>query len=229
MNWQATIERTVSGMGYDLVDVERSAGGLLRVTIDRQPGQIYPTGPGDSVLVEDCELVTRQLQYVLEVDGVDYARLEVSSPGLDRPLRKPADWQRFIGHEIELTLREPFMDRRRWRGVLVAAAADLAGAGDTAWRLELPAEGTQQPRLRKGGKPAVKTAAKAAKVAKGNSATVPALQQVLDFSLDEVRDARLVPFVDFKGRRGAAEQHEQELDGPAPAAGAQDVDGGLGT
>ena len=115
MSWQAALERTITGMGYDLVDVERSAGGLLRVTIDRLPGQVYPTGPGEFVLVEDCELVTRQLQYLLEVEAVEYSRLEVSSPGLDRPLRKPADWARFVGSEIDITLRQPFEGRRKWR------------------------------------------------------------------------------------------------------------------
>lgn len=229
MSWQAALERTVIGMGYDLVDVERSAGGLLRVTIDRLPGRDYATGAGEFILVEDCELVTRQLQYLLEVEAVDYARLEVSSPGLDRPLKKPADWQRFVGSEIELTLRQPFMDRRKWRGVLVAADAGVAGAGETAWRLELPAENDKPARLRKGGKPAVKTAAKVAKVAKGAAATVPAVQQVLDFSLDEVRDARLVPVVDFKGRRGSGEAAalaEHDDDRPEHAAAAEKQDGG---
>lgn len=223
MSWQAALERTVTGMGYDLVDVERSAGGLLRVTIDRLPGQAYPTGGGEHVLVEDCELVTRQLQYLLEVEAVDYARLEVSSPGLDRPLNKPADWQRFVGAEIEISLREPFMNRRKWRGLLAAAAPEVPGAGDTAWRLELPEENTTPARLRKGGKPAVKTAARTAKVAKGDAATVSPVQQVLDFSLDEVREARLVPVVDFKGRRGVAPAPE---DAAAHPAEAEKEDGG---
>ena len=83
---RGSIEVTVTGLGYELVDVEREPRGLLRVTIDRLPGRSYPSGPtGDGaefVTVDDCELVTRQLQYSLEVDGVAYERLEVSSPGL---------------------------------------------------------------------------------------------------------------------------------------------------
>jgi ribosome maturation factor RimP len=114
-SWQQAIDRTVGALGYELVDAERSAGGLLRVTIDRVAGHSYETGPGDAVTVEDCERVTRQLQYALDVDGVDYARLEVSSPGLDRPLKKPADWDRFAGSEVDLTLRTPFQGRKRWR------------------------------------------------------------------------------------------------------------------
>jgi len=166
--WQQAIERTIGAMGYELVDAERSALGLLRVFIDRVAGRAYETGPGEAVTVDDCELVTRQLQYALEVDRIDYARLEVSSPGLDRPLCKPADWQRFAGHEVDLTLRVPFQGRKRWRGQLQAREA--------GWRLVLPPP---------------ERGAKAA----------PAADQALDFELAEVREARLVPQLDFKSRR----------------------------
>jgi ribosome maturation factor RimP len=203
MGWQDALERTVSGLGYGLVDVERSAGGLLRVTIDRLPGHGYSTGPGEAVLVEDCEIVTRQLQYVLEVEAVDYNRLEVSSPGLDRSLKKQADWPRFVGSDVEVTLREPFQNRRKWRGVLEA------GGSDVAWRLVLPLD---KPVSRT----ALKRAAKA--VAAGEADAMPA-QQVLDFLLDEVREARLVPVVDFKGRRGLAQDDESGLE-------AEKIDGG---
>ena len=91
------IDRTVTGLGYELVDLERTGGGLLRVYIDRVPGHVYPAGESEFVTVDDCEAVTRQLQYVLEVENCDYARLEVSSPGLDRPLKREADYARFAG------------------------------------------------------------------------------------------------------------------------------------
>ena len=208
--WQQALERTVTGLGFDLVDVERAAGGLLRVTIDRLPGQTYSTGPGDSVVVEDCEIVTRQLQFLLEVEAVDYARLEVSSPGLDRPLKKLADWQRFIGVDIELTLRESFQNRKKWQGELAA------GTNAQSWRLILPAD-----------KPMSRTASK--RLAKHGAAEVAemgesASQKTLDFLLDEVREARLVPVVDFKGRRGGAAGPE---DGAADsrALEAQNADG----
>ena len=203
MSWQDALDKltkTVTGMGYDLVDVERTTGGLLRVSIDRLPGQVYDTGPGDVVTVDDCEVVTRQLQFVLEVAAVDYARLEVSSPGLDRPLKKLADWQRFVGVEIELTLREAFEGRKKWRGTLAA------GASDTAWRLLLP------PPVR-----AVKPGARVSAKALAAAAALP--QQVMDFELDEVRDACLVPVVDFKGRRG-------QPDDAAPVAQTENTDGG---
>ena len=207
MSWQQALERTVTGLGYDLVDVERSAGGLLRVTIDRLPGRVYSTGPGEFVVVEDCEIVTRQLQFLLEVEAVDYARLEVSSPGLDRPLKKPADWQRFVGAEVEVTLREAFQGRKKWRG-------DLAvGCNGDAWRLVLPLD---KPVSRTASKRAAK--AEAAQSAGGLPAAATTALQTLDFLLDEVREARLVPVVDFRGRRGgpsglsAAPDAASELD-----------------
>jgi ribosome maturation factor RimP len=161
---QGCVERTVTGLGYDLVDTERGARGLLRVTIDRLPGD--PAGA--FITVDDCERVTRQLQQVLEVEGLAYERLEVSSPGLDRPLRKPADWLRFAGDEVDVSLREAFRGRKRYRGVLRALEAGR-------FRLELT-----DPPPGAGG------------------------EQALDFSLDEVREARLVPVFDFKGRGAAA-------------------------
>jgi len=179
MNWQAAIERTVTGLGYDLVDTERSARGLLRVFIDRVPND--PTG--EFVTVDDCERVTRQLQHVLEVEGCAYERLEVSSPGLDRPLKKAADYVRFAGQAIELTLKLPFQGRKKYQGVL--SAAESGG-----WRIVFD-DG------------------------KG--------EQALDFSLEEVREARLVPVVDFKGRRFAPPPGAVAGDEP-PAV--EEVDGG---
>jgi ribosome maturation factor RimP len=129
MNWQLAIERTVTGLNYELVDVERSAAGLLRVFIDRLPTHSYADGSGGAVNVEDCERVTRQLQYVLEVEAVAYQRLEVSSPGLDRPLKREADYARFTGHEVNITLKLPFKGRKNYRGQLLRE-------GD-AWRLAL--------------------------------------------------------------------------------------------
>jgi ribosome maturation factor RimP len=169
-NWQGAVDRTVTGLGYDLVDTERSAGGMLRVTIDRVAGD--PNG--EFITVDDCEKVTRQLQHVLEVEGCDYSRLEVSSPGLDRPLKKPADYARFAGSQIDLTLKLVYQGRKKYRG-------ELQSNGD-AWRLVLTPE-------------------------KGKA------EQALDFSLEEVREARLVPVLDFKGRRSSPVPSGLEVDG----------------
>lgn len=172
MNWQAAVESTVTGLGYDLVDCERSPKGLLRVYIDR----VANDPAGEYIIVEDCERVTRQLQHVLEVEGIPYERLEVSSPGLDRPLNKAADYARFAGQEIELALKVPFQGRKKYKGLLEAL-----GEG---WRL-------------------VFTAGK--------------VEQALDFSLDEVKEARLVPVVDFKGRRFQPAPAETTPDAQAQA------------
>jgi ribosome maturation factor RimP len=166
LGWHEAIASTVLGLGYELVDVERAQRGLLRVTIDRVPGHGYRAtdgtpDPGEFVTVDDCERVTRQLQYALEVEAMAYARLEVSSPGLDRPLRREADYLRFAGQAVSITLRQPFEGRKSWQGLLSRAE----GGG---WSIGF-----------KNGK----------------------TEQELAFTLDEVREARLVPVLDFKGRK----------------------------
>ena len=100
-------------MGYELVDVQASNGGrLLRVFIDKPGG----------VNVDDCAAVSRQLSRVLPVEGIGYDRLEVSSPGLDRPLRKRGDFARFAGHRADVRMRTPDASgRRRFVGVLRSA------------------------------------------------------------------------------------------------------------
>jgi ribosome maturation factor RimP len=106
------IEKTVAGLGFELVDIEQSPRGrVLRVFIDQQD----KTGGVD---VEDCAWVSQQLSRVLTVENVDYDRLEISSPGLDRVLKKPADFARFAGSEINLRLRLPVDGRRNFNGVL---------------------------------------------------------------------------------------------------------------
>ncbi len=199
MGWQEAIASTVAGLGYELVDVERAQRGLLRITIDRIAGHVYRTGRGpdavvdsnEFVTVEDCEQVTRQLQYALEVEGLDYARLEVSSPGLDRPLKREADYQRFVGLQISVTLKQPFEKRKNWQGVLTRPE-NQGEAG--AWSLVF-------------------------KVGK--------TEQVLGFTLQEVREARLVPVVNFKGRPSKlGDDAETGGANEAAAKPAPEVDGG---
>ena len=182
MSLQQTIEDTVRGLGYDLVEIERSAGGLLRVTIDFPWGPASPAAP---VTVEDCERVTRQLQYALEVDGVDYQRLEVSSPGIDRPLRNEQDFERFAGEVVDLVLKAPIgaaasglvnANRKKFRGTLQKGED---GAWQIVWRDE----------------PAVKPGQRV------SAKRPPAPEQVMGFTLDELASARLAAVVDFKGRK----------------------------
>ena len=72
VGWREAIAATVTGLGFELVDIERAQRGLLRVFIDRIPGRAYALA-GEFVTVEDCEQVTRQLQYVLEVEALTTA------------------------------------------------------------------------------------------------------------------------------------------------------------
>jgi ribosome maturation factor RimP len=178
---QDIAQQTVTGLGYELVEIERSAGGLLRVTID------LPWAPGQEnfVNVEDCEKVTRQLQYALEVEGVDYKRLEVSSPGLDRPLRSERDFERFAGEMVDITLKAPVgpagpgqvaANRKKFRG-------ELGRADNGGWQLVWSEEPAAKPGQRVSRK------------------KEPAPLQAIGFTLDELKEARLAPVVDFKGRR----------------------------
>ena len=104
------VEITVNGLGYELVDFERSGRGMLRVFIDKPQG----------ISVEDCQTVSNQLTRLFLVENVDYDRLEVSSPGLDRPLKKEADFVRFAGQKVQLKLRMPLAGRKNFVGVIEA-------------------------------------------------------------------------------------------------------------
>src|SRR3954469_1001942 len=100
---QAVIEPVVAGMGYELVELQAANGGrMLRLFIDK-PGGIN---------VDDCAAVSRQLSRVFEVEGVEYDRLEVSSPGLDRPLRKGSDFARFTGQKADVRMRTPDKNKK---------------------------------------------------------------------------------------------------------------------
>lgn len=189
MGWQTDIEQTVKGMGYELVEAERSTGGLLRVFIENPDGE-------PAITVDDCERVTRQLQYALEVQNVDYKRLEVSSPGLDRPLKFKNDYLRFAGERVEVTFKNSVTLRaadgselykqKHFFGTLQAAK----NAGTDSWLLVL------EPQADAGRKPGAKRSKKA----------VDEPVMGLHFLLDEVREARLAPMVDFKGKKGQVKQ-----------------------
>ncbi|MEB0163363.1 ribosome maturation factor RimP, partial [Glaciimonas sp. CA11.2] len=111
------IEKTVVGMDYELVELEKAAGGLLRVFIDITP----ENAEQGAITVEDCEKVTHQLLHVLTVENIVYERLEVSSPGLDRPLKKYSDYLRFAGKEVIIKLCLPMpgaAHRKTFQGIL---------------------------------------------------------------------------------------------------------------
>jgi ribosome maturation factor RimP len=177
-----TIAQTVTGLGYDLVDVERTKGGLLRVTIDFP----YVLGTELFINAEDCEKVTRQLVFVLEVEGASYSRLEVSSPGIDRPLKTEKDFERFVGELIDLTLKAP---------VGAAAAGSTVSANQKKFRGTLEKDAAAGWQIVWSDEPEVKPGQKVSKK------RIPAPLQALGFTLDEIATARLAPVVDFKGRK----------------------------
>ena len=194
MALQQIVEQTVNGLGYDLVEIDRSAGGLLRITIDLpwEVPQASVPSVEQFITVEDCEKVTRQLQFALEVDGVEYRRLEVSSPGIDRPLRHLKDFERFVGQMVDITLKVPLglaaagqvhANRKKFRGVLEKV---LDAEGAQGWQIVWSDAPVVKPGLR---------------VSKKRDASP---LQALGFVFEELREARLAPVVSFKGRGGVS-------------------------
>ena len=110
MELNSLLESTLQGLGYELVDLELSNHGkLLRVFIDKP----------DGISVEDCVLVSNHISRLLAVEmDFDYDRLEVSSPGLDRPVKKEADFVRFSGEKAQVKLRVPLQGRKKFVGTL---------------------------------------------------------------------------------------------------------------
>ncbi len=146
----AVVESTLAGMGFDLVDARASGGGrLLAIFIER------PEGAGSGISVDDCAEVSRHLARVFAVEGIDYDRLEVSSPGLDRPLRKPDDFVRFAGSKVDVKMRTADESgRRRYTGLLRGAQGRVATVAvdgrDVALNLDDIDRARLVPDLRKG-------------------------------------------------------------------------------
>ena len=109
------VEKALGALGYELVDCEGVNGGrLLRVFIDKDGG----------ITVDDCARVSNHLTRIFAVEGVDYERLEVSSPGLDRRLKRAKDFRRFQGEKAKVRLRVPINGQRNFVGVLRGADDD---------------------------------------------------------------------------------------------------------
>jgi ribosome maturation factor RimP len=106
----ALLDRSLTQLGYELVDLEISnRGKLLRLFIDKPEG----------ITIDDCVLVSNQVGNLLTVEHeIDYDRLEVSSPGLDRVLKKHTDFERFIGERANVKLRVPVETRKNFLGIL---------------------------------------------------------------------------------------------------------------
>ena len=138
MNLTELLERTLPSLGFELVDIELSPKGRqVRVFIDKP----------DGVDVEDCANVSNHLTRLFAVENIDYERLEVSSPGLDRPLKKAGDFARFAGQDVQLTLREPIDGARRLKGTLRGLDDDVVLVETAKGRLSIPIAGIERARL----------------------------------------------------------------------------------
>lgn len=136
------IEPAVAGLGYELVGVEYRGGatnGLLRVYIDHE----------DGITLEDCQAVSHQLSGLLDVEDPipGHYALEVSSPGLDRPLFKAQDYARFAGQRVKVRMHGPVQGRRNFTGRLLGLEGDNAIVEVDGEEYELPLDQVDQARL----------------------------------------------------------------------------------
>ena len=132
------VEQAVNGLGYELVDFETSPRArLLRIFIDSPQG----------IVVEDCAKVSNHLSRLLTVENIDYDRLEISSPGLDRPLKKAADFERFAGQEAQVRTRLPIDGRRNFSGVLMGIKDGVVSVQGSEKSFELPLDQIDKARL----------------------------------------------------------------------------------
>ena len=136
---EGILEPTLNGLGFELVDAQVSnRGRFVRIFMDKPGG----------ITVEDCAAVSRHLSRVLEVEGVDYDRLEVSSPGLDRPLRKAADFARFAGQKVDVRMRlADASGRRRYIGLLKGIEGATATVEVDGAPVTLQLDGMDRARL----------------------------------------------------------------------------------
>ena len=123
MNIEDFLDATITGLGYEFAGLERPGSGLLRIFIDGS----------DGINVEDCALVSNHLSRLFLVEGIDYGRLEISSPGMDRMLRKASEFIRFTGETARVKLRVPQNGQRNFVGV-------LRGVNDENLKLEVDSE-----------------------------------------------------------------------------------------
>ena len=168
------VKNTVLALGFELVDFERG-GGMLKVYIDKPAG----------ITVEDCAAVSNQLTRVFMVENIDFERLEVSSPGLDRPLKTIADFEKFIGVRVKVRLHQAIDARKRFDGEVMAVEGDKI-TFDLADDVALAA----------GSKVKVKKVASKAKIdakASAKNAEEQTVAKKITVSLSDIDRARLIP------------------------------------
>lgn len=164
------IESLAADLGYEVIDIEHSSGGLLRVYIDMPEADRL-------INVQDCERVSNHLIHGLPVMGIDFQRLEVSSPGMDRRLTTAKHFRQFLGCEVKLKLRQAVSGRKNFQGQLAPAEE----SGPTASNASKAPEHTERFFL----------------IFQADDGS----EQQLDFLVSDIDLARLVPQLPFKERR----------------------------
>lgn len=136
---EGILEPTLQGLGFELVDAQVSnRGRFLRIFMDKPGG----------ITVDECAAVSRHLSRLFEVEGIDYDRLEVSSPGLDRPLRHAADFVRFAGQKVDVQMRlKDAQGRRRYVGLLRGIEGATATVEVDGVPVALQLDGMERARL----------------------------------------------------------------------------------
>lgn len=179
------VEATVEGLGFEFVEFERLPRGMMRVTIDS-------TAEG-GVSVNDCELVSDQITHLFTVEGIDYDRLEISSPGVERPLKRVRDWVRFVGQLAHVELYEPLhaegfpeAGRRKLDGRILAVEGD---------------EGQETIKFSFEEIEVARTPSQAARAKAAKTKKVKAQPIEVSFAFNDVDRANLIAQLDFKGKQ----------------------------
>jgi len=140
-------EPVVNGMGFDLIEIEHFPNpkhGVLRLFIDKPAGSEV-----EGVVIEDCSAVSRQISALIDVEDPIRGQfnLEVSSPGLDRPLRRLQDFQRFTGSLVKLKTVMPLEGQRNFKGRLLEASEDVVVIETDAEEVSLPMNAIEKARI----------------------------------------------------------------------------------
>ena len=138
MDIQTILEKTLPGLGYELVDFELTAQGTLRVFIDKEGG----------ITVEDCATVSNHLSRLFMVEDIDYKNLEISSPGLDRPLKKAADFVRFAGQQAKIKTRLSIDGQKNFIGKIEVCENDTVTVSFDGKTVQIEIDNIDKARLR---------------------------------------------------------------------------------
>lgn len=179
------VEETVQGLGYEFVEFERLPRGLMRITIDSQAE--------GGVGVDDCEAVSDQITHLFAVEDIDFERLEVASPGVDRPLKNASHWRRFVGRPAHVELYEPLKaegfpqaGRRKLDGIILGVEGS-EGAEVISFSFE-------ELNI-------ARTPSQAAKARQSAKAKPKAEPVHVKFGIGDVDRANLIAELDFKGKQ----------------------------